>query len=276
MSKVNPKIDLVFKKLFGNEKNINILKSLLNSILPQNEQVATLELKNPYNPSDYASGKLSYLDIKAQDENKKWYDIEMQIAPQDFFGLRLLFYWAKVFASQIQRGGTYTDLHKTIVISIIDFNYFIDETGKERYHRNIGLTDLETNEKYEQTDGLSLHFIELQKFKTELKYVKTTLDRWLTFLNNAHKYSKDTLPEQLANDNEIKTAMQELEVMNFDEKEQEYYEAQEKFLLDRNSYDKSIQNKTKIEIAKGLKQDGIPNHTIAKNTGLTIDEINNL
>ncbi|MBI4648218.1 MAG: PD-(D/E)XK nuclease family transposase, partial [Bacteroidia bacterium] len=72
MSKVNPKIDLAFKKLFGSEKNINILKSLLNSILPKNEQVTTLELKNPYNPSDYASGKLSYLDIKAQDENKKW------------------------------------------------------------------------------------------------------------------------------------------------------------------------------------------------------------
>ena len=41
MSKVNPKIDLVFKKLFGTEQNINLLKSLVNSILPKDEQVTT-------------------------------------------------------------------------------------------------------------------------------------------------------------------------------------------------------------------------------------------
>ena len=75
MCKVNPKIDLVFKKLFGTDKNIQLLKSLVNSILPADEQVVTLELKNPYNPSDYLSGKISYLDIKATDEIGKWYVI---------------------------------------------------------------------------------------------------------------------------------------------------------------------------------------------------------
>jgi len=34
MSKVNPKIDLVFKKLFGSEENKDILLSLINAILP--------------------------------------------------------------------------------------------------------------------------------------------------------------------------------------------------------------------------------------------------
>ncbi len=37
MSKVNPKIDLVFKKLFGSEENKDILLSLINAILPINQ-----------------------------------------------------------------------------------------------------------------------------------------------------------------------------------------------------------------------------------------------
>jgi predicted transposase/invertase (TIGR01784 family) len=65
MNKFNPKIDLVFKKLFGSEENKDILLSLINSILPLDQQVAKIDLKNPYNVSDYAEGKLPILDIKA-------------------------------------------------------------------------------------------------------------------------------------------------------------------------------------------------------------------
>lgn len=36
MSRVNPKIDLVFKKLFGSEENKDILLSLINAVLPDN------------------------------------------------------------------------------------------------------------------------------------------------------------------------------------------------------------------------------------------------
>ncbi|MDW8297319.1 MAG: PD-(D/E)XK nuclease family transposase, partial [Raineya sp.] len=63
---LNPKIDLVFKKLFGSEENKDILMSLINAILPPHQQVADITLKNPYNFADYIEGKLSVLDIKAE------------------------------------------------------------------------------------------------------------------------------------------------------------------------------------------------------------------
>lgn len=52
MGAINPKIDLVFKKLFGSEENKDILLSLINAILPEDEQITKLALKNPYNVSD--------------------------------------------------------------------------------------------------------------------------------------------------------------------------------------------------------------------------------
>ena len=42
MNKVNPKIDLVFKKLFGTEQNNNLLKSLVN------KSTALLSKKNQF------------------------------------------------------------------------------------------------------------------------------------------------------------------------------------------------------------------------------------
>jgi len=33
MCRINPKVDLVFKKLFGSEENKDLLKSLVNSIM---------------------------------------------------------------------------------------------------------------------------------------------------------------------------------------------------------------------------------------------------
>ncbi len=286
MSKINPKIDLVFKKLFGTEQNINLLKSLVNSILLENEQVTTLELKNPYNQSDYLSGKISYLDIKATDENGKWYDIEIQVAPYDFFGFRLLFYWAKMYSSQLKTKQTYDELRKTIVISLINFDYFIDGEGEERYHRRIGLTDLDTGKIYEQTDGLELIFVELKKFKKELPEIHSTLERWITFLNKAHEYSKDNLPKELAIE-EIKKAMEELEVMYFNETEQEHYESQQRRYLDEDALakqeERKIQNAVNdavdnrnIEIAKEMKLAKEPIDKIIKFTGLSKDPIDKL
>jgi len=290
MNKANPKIDLVFKKLFGTEKNIHILKSLVNSVLPKDEQVEKLELKNPYNPSDYLSGKISYLDIKATDEKGKWFDIEIQVAPFDFFGMRLLFYWAKMYSSQLKNNQTYEDLRKTIVISLINFNYFVDKEQDERYYRRIGLTDLVTKEIYEQTDGLELIFVELKKFRKELPEIHTTLERWITFLNKAHEYSKDNLPKELATE-EIKMAMNELEVMYFNEIEQEHYESQQRRFLDEDSLAKQEERKienavkdavkdavlgNKIEIAREMKAENEAIEKIIRFTGLTREQIDKL
>jgi len=288
MSKINPKIELVFKKLFGSEENKDILLSLINAILPLHQQIAEISLKNPYNVSDYAEGKLSILDIKAQDENGVQYDIEMQIRGSDFYGKRALFYWAKMFGSQLDYvvDNTkdkdkdveigYSDLKKCIVISLMDFNYFEDK----KYNRYFTLKDGDTNEIHKGLDYLDLYFIELKKFKGKLQTVKTTLERWITFLNNAHKYTKDNLPQELAEIKEIRKASLKLDTMYLDEKEKRYYEGQQKFLIDENSRLKEAIEKAEInsktEIAKKLIKRNLTNEEIAEDTGLTVEQIEQL
>jgi predicted transposase/invertase (TIGR01784 family) len=191
-----------------------------------------------------------------------------------------------MYSSQLKTKQTYDELRKTIVISLINFDYFIDTEGEERYNRRIGLTDLDTGKIYEQTDGLELIFVELKKFKKELPEIHSTLERWITFLNKAHEYSKDNLPKELATE-EIKKAMEELEVMYFNETEQEHYESQQRRYLDEDALakqeERKIQNAVNdavfdnnLEIAKKMKSKGKPIDEIIDFTGLTKDQVDKL
>ena len=298
-SNINPKIDLVFKKLFGTEENKDILLSLINAVLPENQQITDLTLKNPYNISDYAEGKLSILDIKAEDENGNLFDIEMQIKGTTFYGKRTLYYWAKIFGSQLdyvkeeeekfmKKRKNYTELNKCIVISLMDFEFFKDD----RYHRCFMLKDKDTNDIHPDLDYLDLYFIELEKFEKHYQGVKSTLDRWIQFLNNADLYSKDNLPDELAAVEPIKKASERLEIMFLNQKEREYYDAQQKRYLDEYSriqegIEKGIQEaveqaveqaeiKKQIEIAKNAILVGFDNNVISKLTGLSTEQIERL
>ncbi len=308
LTKVNPKIDLVFKKLFGTEENKDILLSLINAILPHYQQIATLELKNPYNLADYTDGKLTILDIKAQDEKGIQYDIEMQIRGSGFYGKRTLYYWAKIFGSQLDYTpndndtntyiddkydgeGGYSELKKCIVISLMDFTFFDDDVC----HRCFTLKNRETNQIHKDLDYLDLYFIEMKKFTKDLELAKTILDRWINFLNNAYRYTNNNLPPQLTEIKEIRKASLKLDAMYLDKKEREYYEGQQKFRLDESSRLKEAlqkaeikakaeqeravekaEKKINIEIAKKLISKGMENQFIMETTGLSEKQIQKL
>ncbi|TAE72573.1 MAG: Rpn family recombination-promoting nuclease/putative transposase [Bacteroidetes bacterium] len=256
---INPKIDLVFKKLFGSEENKDLLLSLVNSILPPHQQIASLILKNPYNLSDYLAGKLTILDIKAEDQNGIQYDIEMQIKGTTFYGKRTLYYWAKIFGSQLDdpteykinkdkkaKPATYIELKKCIVISLMDFNFFADK----EYHRCFVLKNKETNETHQDLDYLDLYFIELKKEKLKRKKIfnYNILERWINFLNNAYKYSYENLPNELLEIDEIKKANKKLQIMQLDPKERQHYEYQQKLFLDENTRQRELE-----DVHKNLK-----------------------
>lgn len=276
MCKVNPKIDLVFKKLFGVDQNKDLLLSLINSMLAEDDKMKEVVIKNPYNVPDYLSGKLSVLDIKAEDEKGRRYNIEMQIVGHDDYGRRTLFYWAKAFAEQIGVGGKYSDLNKTIVINIVDFDFFEEPEGikdeDKRYHREAILKDRKTNETYNQLDYCSVHFVELQKYNEDKHGIKGALDRWITFLNRAGELTEDNIPDELATE-EIKKAISQLNAMHLEKKEQEHYDRQQILLMDEKAWLESAEKRGLIKAAKGMKDKGIPSETIIQITGLSIDEI---
>ena len=80
MQFADPKNDIAFKKIFGNEQHKNILISFLNSILDfKNEKIIIdVELANPYQVPRIPELKETILDIKATNQNKETFIVEMQ------------------------------------------------------------------------------------------------------------------------------------------------------------------------------------------------------
>ena len=228
MSKLNPRVDFVFKLIFGSEENKDILMSFINSIVSEEDQVQDLTLRNPFTSKRYQQGKLIVLDIRAIDTSGQHYNIEMQITDQLDYEKRALYYWSDIYAKQLSEGAKYSELKKTIGIHVLNFDLMDEPDFHNRYYV--------TNHKSKKRafSDLELHTIELKKFDTEITQVKTTLERWVTFLTKAYTFKKDCLPPTLE-DPMLKKAAHVLDTLNLDDEERLLYEGQLKWLRDEEA-----------------------------------------
>lgn len=229
-----PRVDIAFKKLFGVDENKDLLISLINSIVSEEDQVETVEILNPYNFRNFKNDKLSVLDIKAKGPTGKRYCIEIQISDEGDYDKRALFYWGKAYTQQLGDGNEYCELNKTIGIHILNF---ISIPEAKDYHNTFRPFSKESKVHYFK--DMELHTIELSKFEDKIRgenldkadqlnlllsKVKTSLDRWVAFLTRQNLLNKQNLPKELK-DPQLEKALEVIEVMNFNAEERDAYEA---------------------------------------------------
>ncbi|TNE48373.1 MAG: Rpn family recombination-promoting nuclease/putative transposase, partial [Deltaproteobacteria bacterium] len=120
---LSPKIDFVFKALFGQEHNKPLLLSLLNAVLDrvEGEQITKIDLLDPVPSKAGSKDKGVELDLLAHDEQGRVFHVEMQVENHQFFLERMLFYWARLFGRQLQGGQEYQELCPVITIIFADF-----------------------------------------------------------------------------------------------------------------------------------------------------------
>ncbi len=263
MGSISPRVDIAFKKIFGVEENKDLLISLVNSIVGENDQVSEVTLLNPYNPKNFRQEKLSILDIKAKGVDGKRFNIEIQISDEADYDKRALYYWAKLYTEQLKTGDDYALLSKAIGIHILNFTSI---PSVQRYHNVFHIIEKESGLNYFK--DLELHTIELKKFTNNAKEeladivakVKNSLDVWVAFLTRHDLLKADSLPQGL-NDTYLKKAITVLNVMNFTDEEREVYEDHLKWLRIetntlRNYEQKGIEKGMELGIKKG-REEGI-------------------
>lgn len=264
MSKINPRVDFAFKMLFGSEENTDILLPFINSILSLSNPLTELTLLNPYNHKTHSTGKLSILDIKAQDNLGNLYNIEMQMTNQVGYSQRALYYWSKLYSQQLKEGESFDSLNKTISIHVVNFNHFDDPDYHSVYHI------LNAKTKNRSFEDLELHFIELKKFNKDLSHLTTALDRWVTFLNKAEQWDCNFIPEELRIDPAIEKAAKALDILSLDEEERETYEAQLKWLRNEAGTFEKIRQDGE---AMGIRKVAL---NLLKNSSLSIEKISDI
>ena len=126
---VKPKLDIIFKRIFGNVKNKEIVMRFLTDILEiPRESMKDIHFDNGELTSKYLEEKFSRLDLKIElkdvdDSNDKIINVEMQVNSEPAFRERTLYYWSKMYSEELQSGEEYDLLKQTICINIINFNF---------------------------------------------------------------------------------------------------------------------------------------------------------
>ena len=279
---LNPKIDFVFKKIFGSEEHPEILISFLNAVLKPKKPIVSVEIKNSDLEKEYIEDKFSRLDVKATTSNNEIINIEIQLKNEYNMIKRSLFYWSKLYSEQLNEGEDYSVLKRTICINILNFKYL----KTRKFHSGYRLKEIYSNE--ELTDVAEIHFIEIPKLE-EGTDEKDMLVAWIEFLKNPESEKVRSLEMSI---DEIREAKDELIRMSNDDTQRELYEMRAKTLKDkisalneaeRKGIKKGRQEGIKegekskaIEIAKSLINIGLDKETISKSTGLTLSEIEKL
>ncbi|MCE9654459.1 Rpn family recombination-promoting nuclease/putative transposase [Clostridium celatum] len=137
---------------------------------------------------------------------------------------------------------------------------------------------METNE--ELTDVMEVHFIEIPKLENSSDE-KDMLVAWTEFLKDPE--SEIVRDLELSID-EIRQAKDELIRMSNDKKQRELYDMRANSLRDKISELNAAEKKGreegikegKIEIVRNMKKSGLDIESIAKLTGLSIDEIESI
>ena len=289
---LSPKVDFVFKKIFGNEKHPNILISFLNAVIKPTDLIKSVQIKNTDIEKEHIEDKYSRLDIKAVTNNGEHINIEIQVKNEYNMIKRSLYYWSKMYEGQLTKGQDYDTLSRTICINILDFKYL----KNDNFHNCYRLKEKNTNE--ELTDVMELHFIEIPKLRKleNSEDISDMLEAWITFIERPTSELIDKLEMSL---DEIKEAKEELLRLSGNDKERERYEKRFESLLEQNSLlanaerkglekglQKGIEKGKKEGLKEGAKQekilisknllDVLDDETISNKTGLSLKEIKEL
>ena len=126
---LDPKSDLVFKKIFGEHKDL--VKSLLNSLLPLHEDalIDTIEYLSPEQVPTIPTMRRTIVDVKCVDQKGRIFIVEMQLDWSSSFMKRLQFGAAKAYVSQLDKGQDYSSIHPVYGLGLIGevFDHFTEE-----------------------------------------------------------------------------------------------------------------------------------------------------
>ncbi|WP_250295043.1 Rpn family recombination-promoting nuclease/putative transposase [Wolbachia endosymbiont of Oedothorax gibbosus] len=291
---LDPKNNFAFKRIFGTEKNKDILIHFLNDILDLTgeAEIKDVEFQNPIQNPKIAAKKESIVDVLCRDSKGVQTIIEMQVARTTGFEKRAQYYAAKAYSDQADIGDQYEDLKEIIFIAITDFVLFSDEADYISDHIILN----KFTHKHKLKD-LRFIFIELPKFpKTKEDQLENIVEKWCYFFRYANKTSEEDLKKIVGSDEIIGRAYNELNQYSWTREERAIYDQAKKREDDNVSClkqklhegiekgrEEGIQighekgrKEREFEVAKNLLKAGVSIDIIAQTTGLTVNEVKDL
>ena len=281
--------DALFYKIFGDEKDVSLLKTIIE--LSLDIEIDELTIVNGKILGDKHKTKKSYLDlyVKLKDDTK--INIEVNSNTENYIFDRNLFFLSKIMANDIEIGGSYHDFKKHYQI-----NFNASNTRQKQKVMKYNVMNKETGEIF--SDKMEIVNIDLVSFY-ELCYTNSTLDNLSDFEKIMGLLGCKTKEEEKLFEHEkgiIEKIMKKAEKFRDDSEMIEMYD-RDKVIASMYEKDKKESIKKAVElavsettkevtkeVAKKEKQDiavnlinkGIDINIISESTGLSLDEVKKL
>jgi len=284
MSKRLIRFDWAVKKLLRNKANFVVLEGFLSELLFDDIKIQKI-LESESN-QETENDKYNRVDILTQNSKNELIIVEIQNTYEIDFFHQMIYGTSKALIENISLGQPYSEIKKVISINIVYFDLgqgkdyiYKGKTNFEGLHEKdtlqLSIQQKQTFTKKEISDFFPEYYIiKVNKFND---IAKDTLDEWVYFLKNS-EVKDEFKAKGLAEAKEV------LDIMRLD-KEQQYgynryldylhYKASEILSLRLVAEDKVRQDRN-VEIAKNFIVMGLDNITIAKGTGLTVEQIEHL
>lgn len=238
---VKAKLDIIFKRLFADERNSDILHAFISDILDiPYDSINKIAIQNPELIPYGADEKFSRLDLKLE-VNDKLINVEMQINDDGYFRDRALYYWSRLFTSELKEGDNYSLLKQSISINIINFNMF------ECTDFHSAFVIMEENRHELLSDKCAIHFFELKKINKKPN-PSNKKELWMQLINAESEEELEMLSDTKVP--AIEKAVNVIIDMSNDSKIREEARIREKALHDKAT---ALKTATDRGIAEGMK-----------------------
>ena len=270
---VKLKLDVVFKRVFGERQNIRLTKGLISDLLEiPRDEIQNVEILNVEIPPERWRQKFNRLDLQLQVDDKI-VNVEMQVRGEKHFRERSLFYWSRIYTRDLKEGEKYRNLKQTICVNILDFNLFEDE---DDYHTAVRVTYGKRRRVF--TKKFAIHVFELKKLDRFRKGAPK--EDWLGLINVGSKEELMTIIESAVIP-EVRDAGRILLDFQADERVRQEAWYREKQMHDEASqiddaYEEGREEGTLQTLARLVARGRLTVSEAAEDAGMSVEEFENL
>jgi predicted transposase/invertase (TIGR01784 family) len=183
---IDPCVDIVIHKLFGDPKHEPVLINFLNAVLAWPIPIVKATVLNPFTPDIYQGQRGLILDIRAEDELGRIYQIEMQRRNDTALPQRMLWSWSRVYGAELGKSEDHAELKPVIAVWICETDLF--PSSKQAHLRF---------QMREEREGFLLHgdaqidVLQLRRWwKARADILASSVGAWFWFFNEAEDWTE--------------------------------------------------------------------------------------
>ena len=286
---INPFTDIGFKRIFGQEISKPVLIAFLNALLDGERKIVDLQYLDKEQPGETIDNRSLIYDVYCKLDNDDYIIVEMQNKSQPFFKNRSIYYISRSISRQGEPGNDWVyDVKAVYIIALLNFHR--DDISKE-FRTDVALMDMKHKTLF--SDKMRLVYLQLPYFTKELDECQTLFEKLIYVLKHMDVLKRmpwlaqDAVFQKLASIADVASLTQQ-ERIAYDENlriyrdniavyEGQYLEGRAEGLVEGEAKGRAEgRAEALMENARRMKADGMTSALIAKYTGLSVDEIEQL